>query len=110
MPKAAPPPVSTFYHAGLIMHDGPLVALVRVSPTYPVRAQHAGLEGWVLVQFDVLANGTVTNVTVVESSDRIFESAARKAAARFRFKPRVVDGIPQMTSGAQNIFRFHMER
>jgi len=109
VPKAAPPPVRGFDRTGLHIRDRTLVVMVRVSPTYPARAQQEGLEGWVLVQFDVLANGTVGNINVVESSNRIFESAARKAASRFRFKPRVVDGVAQVTTGVQNIFRFQME-
>ena len=109
LPNATPPPVGTFNYTGLTIQDGPIVVLARVSPTYPARAQQAGLEGWVLVQFDVLADGTVGNIKVVESSNRIFEGAARKAASRFRFKPRVVGGVAQVTPGVQNIFRFRME-
>ena len=109
LPPAPPPPVREFSGAGIQMQDGPLVALVRVSPTYPVRAQQAGLEGWVLVQFDVLPTGNVTNIQVVESSARVFENAARNAAARFRYKPRVIDGVALETRGIQNLFRFHME-
>jgi len=90
--------------------DGGLVPIVRVSPTYPARAQAQGLEGWVLVQFDVLATGSVTNVRVIDSSSHIFEKAAVAAAARFRYKPQVIDGVPRGKTGLQNIFRFHMEK
>jgi protein TonB len=109
-PRAVPVPIEEFSGIGPIIQDGPLVPLVRVSPTYPTRAQQAGLEGWVLVQFDVLASGTVDNVRIVESSDRVFENAARKAAERFRFKPKVVDGVAHVTTGVQNLFRFRMEK
>ena len=109
LPPAPPPPVSEYHGSGLQLQDGPPVALVRVSPTYPARAQQAGLEGWVLVQFDVLATGAVANIRVVESSAAVFEHSARKAAARFRFKPRVVDGVALESRGIQNLFRFHME-
>jgi protein TonB len=108
-PKATATPVKEFSGTGLAIQDGPLVALVRVSPTYPARAQQMGLEGWVLVQFDVLANGTVANVTVVDSSHSIFETAARRAAERFRFKAQVVDGMPIETTGMQNLFTFRMD-
>jgi protein TonB len=109
VPPAPPPPVGKYNGPGTLIQDGPLVALVRVSPTYPARAQQSGLEGWVLVQFDVLATGTVANIRVVESSATIFEDAARRAAARFRYKPRVIDGVAIETSGIQNLFSFHME-
>ncbi len=107
-PQATPPPVMKYTGEGVTLGDGPMVSLVRPSPVYPARALEEGLEGWVIVQFDVLADGTVTNVAVVESSDRIFEKSARRAAAKFRYKPRVIEGVPQATTGVRNIFRFHM--
>jgi protein TonB len=61
------------------------------------------------VQFDVLSTGTVANIQIVESSAAVFENSARKAAARFRFKPRVIDGVALESKGIQNLFRFHME-
>ena len=82
---------------------------VRVQPVYPVRAQTQGLEGHVLVQFDVMADGTVTNITVIESSHKVFERSAIEAAGRFRFKARVVDGVPQASYGLRNLFTFEME-
>ena len=88
--------------------DGPLVSLIRVTPNYPGRAELDGLEGYAIVQFDVLADGSVANVSVVESSDRVFERPAIEAAKRFRFKPRVAEGVPQMTTGLRNLFRFEM--
>lgn len=104
----APPSTGGFVPGAL--NDGPLVAIVRVRPVYPIRAQEQGIEGHVLVQFDVTAEGTVTNITVIESSHRVFENSAIDAAKRFRFKPRVVDGVPQPTTGLQNLFTFEMEQ
>ncbi len=91
------------------MSDGTLVNLVRVSPIYPARALAQGIEGYVIVQFDVDVNGKVTNVVVVESSHSVFEREARKAAQRFKFKPRVVDGVALMSTGVQNLFRFELD-
>jgi len=102
LPEAAPG-VTGF------MHDGPLVVMIRVEPTYPARATASGLEGFVTVRFDVNPDGSVGNVTVIESSHRIFENAAVKATRKFRFRPRVVDGIAQPTTGLQNRFVFRME-
>lgn len=89
--------------------DGPLVAMIRVSPAYPPIATARGLEGWVIVQFDVMANGLVSNVVVVESSHTAFERNAIKAAQRFKFKPRVVDGEPQISRNIQNQFTFTLD-
>ncbi len=89
--------------------DGPLVAIIRVQPTYPAVMAQRGVEGWVLVEFDVLPDGNVSNVRTIESSHRGFEEAALRAAQRFRFKARVVDGVPRATNGLRNLFRFEME-
>ena len=89
-------------------NDGPLMTIVRVQPTYPPPAASRGLEGFVVVEFEVLADGTVGHVSVVQSSSRVFERAAIQAAKRFRFKARVVDGVPLATSGVRYRFRFEM--
>lgn len=104
----SPSPIA-FGGLGSVMQDGPLVALVRVSPVYPVRATEQGLEGYVDVQFDITRDGTVTNVSVIASSHRLFEKAAISAAKKFRFKARVVDGVPKPSYGVRNRFRFKME-
>ena len=89
--------------------DGRLMAIVRVEPTYPAAAANRGLEGFVVVQFDVLSDGTVGNISVVSSSSSIFERSAIRAASRFRFKARIVAGVPQTSSGVQYQFRFEMD-
>lgn len=110
LPRTAPiPPTEHSRIPFGIFSDGPLVALVRVEPTYPARALAQELEGYVVVQFDVTTDGRVTNVAIVESSHRSFDGAAIKAAQKFRFKPRIVDGIPLETHGIQNIFRFELD-
>lgn len=107
-PSSAPPAVAPYTGPGTLVQDGPLVSMVRPQPVYPARALRQGLEGWVVVQFDVLADGRVANVAIVDSSDPVFEGAARDAAMKFRFKPRVVDGVATSTPGVQNLFRFRM--
>lgn len=89
--------------------DGPLINIFKVYPQYPVTAATRGLEGSVLVQYDVTAMGTVENVVVVETSNRIFNKAAIAAAYRFKYKPKIIDGVPYGTQGLQNLFRFEME-
>jgi hypothetical protein len=36
------------------------------------------------------------------SPNGVFDSAAIKAALKFKYKPKVVDGIPIVTAGVQN--------
>ncbi len=99
-------------HDGIILGapgDGALVNLVRVSPVYPPRALAMGLEGHVIVQFDVDTAGRVINAEAIESSHSVFEKEAIRAAERFRFKARVVDGAPMITRGIRNIFTFEID-
>jgi periplasmic protein TonB len=88
--------------------DGPLISIVRVQPSYPGVAEARGIEGWVDVRFDVTTAGQAVNVVVTSSSHRIFESAAVKAIARFRFRAPVVDGVPHVATGVEYRFRFDL--
>lgn len=88
--------------------DGPLVAIVRVAPEFPPSMAARGIEGWVTVQFDVTAQGTVVNPVVIASSNSGFHRAAINAASKFRYKARVVNGIPIETTGVQNRFVFNL--
>lgn len=62
--------------------------LSQAQPRYPSLAQRRGVEGSVEVQFTVLADGSVTNVSVVRSEpSSIFDREAINAMQRWRFKP-----------------------
>lgn len=89
--------------------DGPLVTMINVQPTYPIRASQAGIEGHVIVEFDVDANGRPLNIRVIEATHNVFIGPSMKAAERIKFKARVVDGTPVMTTGVRKLFRFEME-
>ncbi|MGI9322031.1 MAG: energy transducer TonB, partial [Pseudomonadales bacterium] len=45
----------------------------------------------------------------VDSPSSIFNSAATKAALKFKYKPKVVDGMPVDTVGVQNKITFNLE-
>ena len=110
IPTGTPAPRSHNYEfSKLGFTDGPLFTVVRVQPAYPSTMRSRGIEGFVTVIFDVLPDGSVTNVAVLESSHRGFERAAIQAAGRFKFKARVVDGVPQPSSGIRYRFTFEME-
>ena len=62
--------------------------LSQAQPRYPSLAQRRGVEGSVEVQFTVLADGSVTDVSVVRSEpSSIFDREAISAMQRWRFKP-----------------------
>ncbi len=70
-----------------------LIPLVRIPPRYPMRAASRKIEGWVKVEFTITTTGTVKGAKVVESQpNTIFDRAALKAIARWKFKPKMIDG------------------
>jgi len=87
--------------------DGEYLPIVKVQPTYPRRALDRGIEGWVIVEFTVTANGSVRNPFVLEAKPaKIFDRAALKAVSRFKYKPRVIDGEAVEVGGVQNKITF----
>ena len=60
---------------------------------YPADARTSGVEGRVVVRYDVTAAGTVANAVVVESEPRgVFDAAALDAVRSWRFRPMVDRG------------------
>lgn len=78
--------------------QGPLVARTYEPPQYPRECLLDGTEGYVLLRLEVDAAGKVTGVRVAESSDRRFDTPALRAARRWTFYPRVVNGEPVPTT------------
>lgn len=93
--------------SGLSASDGEYLPIVKVTPQYPRRALQRGLEGYVILEFTVTKQGSVRDPVVVESNPpRIFDRAATRAALRFKYKPRVVDGEPIEVHGVRNKITF----
>src|SRR5690606_35594926 len=83
--------------------------LVRVPPEYPPAALARGLEGWVLLQFTISTIGTVKDATVVDANPKgVFDDAALKAIARWRYNPRVEGGVPVERPGIQTRIMFEL--
>lgn len=109
---------------GFGISDGEYLPIVKVQPQYPRRALSRGLAGYVIVEFTVTAQGTVKDPFVVENCGHIpnarspadcvdkpnsvFDSSAMKAALKFKYKPKVIDGNPVETAGVQNKITFEL--
>lgn len=87
-------PVETSESGEFYPFDEPPVLISLEEPEYPEKAKLAGLEGEVAVRVLVGAGGAVESVTVLRSSDSVFETAAADAASRCEFKPAKLDGKP----------------
>lgn len=90
--------------------DGDYLPIVKVAPIYPRRAQARGIEGYVIVEFIVTKSGSVRDAVVVEAEpENIFDRAAIDAALKFKYKPRVVDGVAMEVAGVQNKISFEID-
>jgi len=90
-------------------YDGDYLAVAKFAPIYPAAARKAKIEGFVVVEFSVAADGSTADRRVVEASPAgIFDSAALAAVEKFRYKPRVVDGAPVSVSGIRNKIAFQL--
>ena len=90
--------------------EGDIIPLVVIRPMYPRDAAMKGIEGWVKVEFTITAIGTVKDPRVIDSDPpRIFNREALRAILKWKFKPRVVDGVP-VDRPATQIIGFDLEQ
>ena len=108
-----PPPMSADMSIGgpgsMNIAEGDYLPIVRVAPVYPARALSRGLEGYVDLSFTVTTTGTIRDVIVLFSTSSLFVRAATRAVLKFKYKPRVVDGVPVDVSGVKTRITFKIE-
>ncbi len=91
--------------------DGDYLPIVRIEPQYPRRAQERGIEGETVVEFTVTRLGTVEDCVVIQAEPKgYFERESCKAAEKFKYKPKVVNGEPIDVTGVQTMFTFNMDQ
>jgi TonB family protein len=64
----------------------------RVTPPYPPEAQAAGVQGIVIMEATIDADGKVTDVRVLRSIP-LLDQAAMDAVRQFEYTPTVVNGV-----------------
>ena len=89
--------------------EGDYLPIVRVAPVYPARALSRGIEGYVDMGFTVTTTGTVRDPVVLFSTSGLFERAAIRAVLKFKYKPRVVDGVPVDVPDVKTRITFRIE-
>jgi periplasmic protein TonB len=98
--------------ASISITDGEMLPLVNVTPEYPQRAASRGIEGWCQVSFTVDGSGNVVENTIRvidEEPPGMFDRSSIRAAARFKFQPRVKDGVGVPVPNVQYVFRYVLE-
>lgn len=111
-----------------IMPTDDYIPLFVVAPVYPRRAQEKGVEGVVVVSFDVTKNGKVKNINIVEAfcgdidsssynfldyktyakKCSTFNKSAKKAASKLKYKPTLIEGKPVLVKNVTHRFSYVM--
>ena len=90
--------------------DGDMIPIMRVPPEFPQRMLSRGVSGWVLVEFTVDTLGRVVSPIVIDAQPANgFQRAALDAIARYKFKPRVVDGQSVPVTGVRQRIFFNLQ-
>lgn len=68
--------------------------LYRVDPRYPSKALKRRVEGYVIMRFTIDATGRPKDIEVIEAEpQRMFEREAIRALKKWKYQPKVEDGV-----------------
>lgn len=82
------------------MQDGEATPIFRIDPKYPPEAARDGKEGWVQLSFTINEVGGVEDVEVIDAEPkRIFDREAKRALRKWKYKPKVEDGVAMRQPG-----------
>ncbi|PCJ38501.1 MAG: hypothetical protein COA99_11835 [Moraxellaceae bacterium] len=96
---------------GLQASDGEYLPIVKVAPNYPALAARRGIEGFVILEYTVTHQGTTKDIVVIEAKpSSIFNRNAIRSARRYKYKPRMKDGVAVDVHGVRTIINFEMEK
>ena len=96
---------------GIGTGDGEYLPLVKIAPSYPFKAMAARIEGSCVVEYTVTQTGATKNIATVKGECmRIFARSSIDAAKKFKYKPRIVDGIAIEVPNVFNRFDFRLEK
>ena len=81
--------------AGNPLAEGDVLPIVRIDPQWPREALIEGIEGYVVVEVTIGADGSVKDVRVIQSEPRrMFDRNVIRAVLKWKFKPRIINGVP----------------
>ena len=93
-----------------VFADGAYVPIFQIPPQYPRRAAERGIEGCVVVEYTVTTMGTVRDPEVIAANPSgIFNSSAKRAALKYKYKPMIRDGVAVEVPGVKQRITFILE-
>lgn len=82
------------FQPGQQQAEGDVMPVLVIRPMYPREAAIAGIEGWVRIEFTITETGAVKDPAIVGAEPPgVFNREAMRALLKWKFKPRVVDGV-----------------
>ena len=80
--------------AGNPLAEGDVLPIVRIDPQWPRETLVEGIEGYVIVEVIIAADGSVASAVVIESVPRrLFDRNVIRAVLKWKFKPRIINGV-----------------
>ena len=95
---------------GAAPSDRDIQPIVRIPPQYPRRAAERGLEGYVDLRFSISVSGGVINPEVMFSTSSIFNRSAIRAVYKWKYNPKIVDGVAMERHGVEVRITFELEK
>jgi periplasmic protein TonB len=94
---------------GCASRNPPLQLVSGTGAVYPPEARAAGIEGYVVVRYDVGVDGRVGNVRVAAADPAgVFDESAVQAVSRWRFSEPLRDGVPAPVEGLESRLEFRL--
>lgn len=88
----------------------PASAIVRIDPKYPPQAARDGIEGWVMLNYTIDPTGSVQDINVIDAEPkRIFDREARRALAKWKYKPTIINGMGVNNRGNTIMLEFKLD-
>ena len=78
---------------------------VRIAAVMPPRAQKSG---HCKVRFDVSPDGNTYNIQTTYCSERIFERPTIRSVAKWKYNPKIRDGIAVARTGVESTMSFNL--
>ena len=88
-----------------------VMPLSRVEPNYPARALRRNIEGSITLSFTIDSKGRAVDVKVTSAQPkRIFDREAIRAIKKWRYQPKIVDGVAVSQFGISQTIEFKLDK